>query len=143
MSPESVPEDFNWVLAQSKCTSALMFEALRTHVNEDVQRRNGISDRSDGWTFEFEEDGDDFEALRVRSGSGDGTVLALVRFERNGRRIDVHGEDIDVQFTAILTVDAAGLCRFVVGEVMYSEWEIRRMALEALFFDAPEDDEHE
>jgi len=116
-----------------------MFDALRTHVKEDVQRRNGVSGRNDDWTFEFDEDGDDFEVVRLRSDQRDSKVLALVRFERNGRRIDVHGEDIDVEFTAIVTVDAAGLCRFVVGEVMYSEWEIRRMALEALFFDEADD----
>jgi hypothetical protein len=120
-----------------------MFDRLRTHVNEDIQRRNGVSGRNDGWTFEFEEDGDDFEALRVTSGRGDSKVLALVRFERSGRRIIVHGEDVDVDFTAIVAVDASGLCRFVVGEVMYSEWEIRRMALESLFFEEPPDGDDE
>jgi hypothetical protein len=29
-------------------------------------------------------------------------------------------------------------CRFVVGEAMYSDWEIRRMALEQLFFEEDE-----
>jgi hypothetical protein len=32
----------------------------------------------------------------------------------------------------------AGVCRLVVGEAMYSEWEIRRMALEQLFFEEEE-----
>ena len=134
-------DDFDWVVAQSKCTPKLMFDRLRVRVNEDVQRRNGVSNQNDRWTFEFEEDGDDFEALRVTSGPGDAKVLALVRFERTGRRIVVHGEDVDVDFTAIVAIDAAGLCRFVVGEVMYSEWEIRKMALEALFFEEAPDDE--
>jgi hypothetical protein len=50
-------------------------------------------------------------------------------------------DDVDVDFTAVLTLDPAGQCRFVVGEALYAEWEIRRMALELLFFDesdAPE-----
>jgi hypothetical protein len=42
-----------------------MFERLRTRVREDVQRRNGIFDRHDGWKFEFHDDGDQFEASRV------------------------------------------------------------------------------
>ena len=33
------------------------------------------------------------------------------------------------------TLDPAGLCRFVGGETMYAEWEVRRMALEQLFFE--------
>jgi len=138
MPHESAPEGFDWVVAQSKCTAALMFDGLRTHVREDVQRRNDVLGRDDGWTFEFEEDGDDFEALRLTPEG-----RATVRFERRGRRIHVRGEEVDIDFTAIVATDGSGLCRFVVGEVMYSDWEIRRMALEALFFEEPEDDEDE
>jgi hypothetical protein len=139
MAHESAPDDFDWVVAQSRCTAALMFDSLRTHVAEDVQRRNGVSGRTEGWSFEFEEDGDDFEALRLAGDHDDAKVLAVVRFERRGRRITVHGEDVDVDFTTIVTVDTGGQCRFVVGEVMYAEWEIRRMALEALFFEEVEE----
>jgi hypothetical protein len=142
MSHESAPDDVDWVVAQSKCTAALMFDRLRTRVREDVQRRNGVLGRNEGWTFGVEDDGDDFEALRL-SAQGGSEVLAAVRFERHGRRINVHGDDVDVDFTAIVSVDSAGLCRFVVGEVMYAEWEIGRMALEALFFDEHADDEAE
>jgi hypothetical protein len=62
-----------------------------------------------------------------------------VRFERAGPRIHVHSEDVDVDFTAILTLDPAGQCRFVVGEALYTDWEVRRMALELLFFDEPDE----
>jgi hypothetical protein len=33
------------------------------------------------------------------------------------------------------------MCRFVVGEAMYSDWELRRMALELLFFEEIEEPE--
>jgi hypothetical protein len=72
---------------------------------------------------------------------GNEKVAAVVQFERVGRRIHVQGEDIDVDFTAIVTVDTSGACRFVVGEAMYSDWEIRRMALELLFFEEVEEPE--
>jgi hypothetical protein len=141
MSQEHVPDDFDWVGAQAKCSAAAMFERLRTGVREDVQRRNGIFDRQDGWRFEFHDDGDQFEALRTLASGGPGSkIAAVVRFERAGRRIHVAGEDIDVDFTAVVTLDVTGICRFVVGEAMYSEWEIRRLALEQLFFEESEDD---
>jgi hypothetical protein len=57
------------------------------------------------------------------------------------RRIHVQGEGIDVDFTAVVTLDVTGLCRFVVGEATYSDWEIRRMALEELFFEETDDSE--
>jgi hypothetical protein len=141
MIQEAVPDDFDWVVAQSNCSAKLMFDRLRSAVSEDVRRRNAVLNQNDGCTFEFEEDGEDFEALRLMSGPRDSKVLAVVRFERTGRRIVVHGEDVDVDFTAIVAIDTTGHCRFLVGEVMYSEWEIRRMALEALFFEEHEDED--
>jgi hypothetical protein len=134
--------DFDWVGAQSKCSAHSMFEQLRTRVRGDVQSRNGLIGRDDRWRFEFDEDEEGFEvSRRVPSGATGTRVAALVRFERAGRRIHVHGEDIDVQFVAVVTLDTTGLCRFVVGEALYSDWEIRRMALEQLFFEESDDGE--
>jgi hypothetical protein len=147
MSQEQVPDDFNWVAAQAKCSAALMFERLRAGVREDVQRRNSLFDRHDGWKFEFHDDGDGFEAVRVVSPGFTGSsvsapvVSAVVRFERAGRRIQVQGEDIDIDLTAVVTLDVAGLCLFVVDGSMYSEWELRRMALELLFFEETDESE--
>jgi hypothetical protein len=140
MAQEHVSDDFDWVGAQAKCSAALMFERLKTHAAEDVRRRNGLLGRKDGWKFEFfaEDDADLFEVSRL---VGNDKVAAVVQFERVGRRIHVQGEDIDVDFTAIVAVDTSGVCRFVVGEAMYSEWELRRMALELLFFEEVEESE--
>jgi hypothetical protein len=96
--------------------------------------------RDDGWTFEFHGEDDLFEVTRlVGGGSRPPTVAAVVEFERTGRRIHVHSADIDVEFTAVVAIDAAGDCRFVVGEATYADWEIRRMALELLFFEETEE----
>ena len=140
MAHEQMSDDFDWVGAQAKCSAALMFERLQTHVEEDVRRRNGLLGRPDGWKFEFyaEDDADVFEVSRL---VGSGKVAAVVQFERVGRRIHIQGEDIDVDLTAIVTVDTSGMCRFVVGEAMYSDWELRRMALELLFFEEVEEPE--
>ena len=141
MAPDNALDDFDWVSAQAQCSASSMFEILRTHVREDVQRRNGIR-RGDGWTFDFDEEGDAFDVSRLESSPhGTPRVLALVRFERTGTRINVQGEDIEVDFTAIVSLDASGACRFVVGEAMYADWEIRRMALELLFFEEFEESE--
>lgn len=135
---EHVSDDFDWVGAQAKCNAASMFDRLRTRVEEDVRRRNGLLGRPDKWTFEFYSEDDAFEVSRLIAA---GKVGAVVQFERVGRRIHVQGEDIDVDFTAIVTVDTTGACRFVVGEAMYSDWELRKMALELLFFEETEEEE--
>jgi hypothetical protein len=140
MAPDNAPDQFEWVSAQAECTAASMFERLRAGVKQDVERRNALADLDGASRFEFSEDGDDvFDVARLEgSRFTDPRIAALVRFERAGRRINVHSEDVDVDFTAVLTLDPAGQCRFVVGEALYAEWEIRRMALELLFFDQPE-----
>jgi hypothetical protein len=135
--------DFDWVGAQAQCTARSMFERLRTRVREDVDKRNGLFERQDRWKFEFyDEDEGEFEVLRhVPLRGTETTVKGVVTFVRTGSRIEVRGEDVDVEFVAVVTLDVSGACRLVVGEAVYSDWEIRRMALELLFFEEFGDEE--
>jgi len=117
-------------------------ERLRDGVKADVQRRNSLLVSGDGWKFEFDEDDDGFEAVRVVAQRFIGSSgSAAVRFERIGPRIQIQGDGIDVDLTAVVTLDATGACRLVIGEAMYAEWEVRRLALELLFFEESEDAE--
>ncbi|MGQ0732085.1 MAG: hypothetical protein ACT4QD_00355 [Acidobacteriota bacterium] len=141
MPQGTAEDDLDWVAAQARCNAASMFERLRARVQEDVRRRNGLLGRGDGWQFEYDDDGEQFDVVRAVQGRVGSSVSAIVRFERVGSRINVSGQDVDVHFTAIVTVDGGGLCRFVVGEVMYAEWEIAKMALEQLFFEEADESE--
>jgi len=142
MSQDHAPEDFDWVSAQARCSAAETFERLRDGVKADVQRRNSLLVSGDGWKFEFDEDDDGFEAVRVVAQRFIGSSgSAAVRFERIGPRIQIQGDGIDVDLTAVVTLDATGACRLVIGEAMYAEWEVRRLALELLFFEESEDAE--
>jgi hypothetical protein len=97
--------------------------------------------RNDGWTFEFSDEGDEFEVVRTQAGRGGSNVSAVVIFARSGRRILIHGEDIDVDLIAIVALDPSGACKLIIGEAMYSDWEVRRMALEQLFFEETDEEE--
>ena len=134
MAPEQAPDDFDWVSAQAKCSATAMYERLRARVKADAERRNRLTAFGSSERFEFDEDEEGFEVARaVPAGSDVGA--AFVEFVRDGRRIHVKGDGVDVDFTMVVSLDPAGLCRFVVQDVMYSEWEIAKMALEALFFE--------
>ncbi|HXG89506.1 MAG TPA: hypothetical protein VNJ02_14350 [Vicinamibacterales bacterium] len=133
MAEEQAGGEFDWVAAQSMCNTESMFTQLHAGVEKDVSSRNRLTGRDDDWRFELHADDDGFEVTRLRA--GDTKVLAAVTFEQHGRRILVHGEDVEVALTVIVILDVAGHCRFVVGEAEYSDWEIRRMALEQLFFE--------
>jgi len=134
VADDQVSADFDWVSAQAQCNAAAMFEQLRAGVREDVQRRNGLLGRTDGWRFEFESEDDAFEVSKVTGSRVHPEVPAVVTFELDGRHIQIHSEDIDIDITVVVSLDPGGTCRFVVGEAIYSGWEIRRMALETLFF---------
>jgi hypothetical protein len=139
MAHEQGGSDFDWVAAQASCNAEAMFRRLQAGVEQDVRRRNGLAGRDDGWRFEYHAEGDEFTVTRiVVSGVTGNEVTALVGFSRAGPRIHVRGDDVDVEFTAVVTLDVAGECRFVIGEAMYAEWEIRRMALDLLFFEDTE-----
>jgi hypothetical protein len=141
VAQDQASDEFDWVSAQAQCTVVTMFERLRTQVRADVQRRNGLLGRTDGWRFEFETEDDAFEVARVSGSLVDPKTNAVVTFERAGRRIHIHSEDIEIDITAIVTLDVGGACRFVVGEAIYSDWEIRRMSLELLFFEESEEEQ--
>ena len=89
--------------------AASMFDRLRVGVKQDVERRNALVGLNDRSRFEFSEDGEGFDVARLEgSRFTHDKVAALVRFERAGPRINVRGEDVDVDFTAVLTLDPAG-----------------------------------
>jgi hypothetical protein len=135
MATDRTANDFDWVSAQSACTAETMFERLRQGAERDVERRNSL-DLHGSVRYELHDEGDQFEVARVAQSSlSTAKTLAFVTFTREGRRIHVVGDGIDVQFTAIVAVNDEGACRFFVGEAEYAEWHVRKLALEHLFFD--------
>ncbi len=128
-------DDFDWVSAQSACSTELMFQRLQEGARKDVERRNGAGfGRTDHWKFVLHVDDDSFEVTRTA-----GRAAAFVTFEREGPRINIHGDGVDVQLTAIVGINAAGECRYFIGEGEYLGWEVRKMALDLLFFEEPEE----
>jgi len=134
MAAGSNEDNFDWVTAQASCSAATMFQKLLDGARSDVDRRNGAAfGRKDNWRFEFHEHDEGFEVVRI-AGSG-----ALVTFRLDGPRINITGEGIDVEITAVVGINAHGDCRYYVGEAEYVGWEVRKLALDLLFFEEPEE----
>ena len=134
---DSTAENFDWVSAQAACTPQQMFTRLLEGARQDVDRRNSSSfGRDDGWRFEVNADDDDrFEVSRVAGSKSS----AFVTFERVGPRINISGDGVDVELFAIVSINPHGACRYFVGETEYLGWEIRKLALDLLFFEQDEE----
>lgn len=130
-------DNFDWVTAQAGCSVALMFQKLLEGARMDVERRNAATfGRTDGWKFEFHEDEEGgFEVVRVGGPKGG----AVVTFYREGPRINISGDGVDVMITAVVGINHAGECRYFVGEAEFLGWDVRKQALDQLFFEDPDE----
>jgi hypothetical protein len=134
----STSDDFDWVTAQAACSTEQMFQRLMDGARKDVeQRTKAASDREDDWSFDVHSDGEDHFEVARKADSGKGG--AFVTFERVGPRINISGDGVDVELFAVVGINHSGECRYFVGEAEYLGWEIRKMALDLLFFEAQEE----
>jgi len=126
-------DNFDWVTAQAGCSAVQMFQNLQDGAKVDVERRNlAASGRSDTWRFEFHDGDEGFEVVRIAASSKDG---AAVTFALDGPRINIDGDGVDLRITAVVGINPAGECRYFVGELEFLGWEIRKQALDLLFFE--------
>jgi hypothetical protein len=130
-------DNFDWVTAQAGCSAVQMFQKLQEGAEADVNRRNAAAPgRGDNWHFEFHDGDDGFEVVRIAASSKDG---AAVSFALDGPRINIDGDGVDVRITAVVGINPAGECRYFVGELEYLGWEVRKQALDQLFFEDVEE----
>jgi hypothetical protein len=133
MADGSGKDDFDWVTAQAGCSAAQMFQKLQDGTRADVERRNGATfGRTDGWRFEFHADEEGFEVIRLAGSAKSG---ASVTFQLEGPRIEINSDGVDVKMTAVVGINANGDCRYYIGEGEFLAWEVRKQALDQLFFE--------
>ena len=77
------------------------------------------------------------EVVRI---AGSSKESAVVTFQREGPRITIAGDGVDVHLTAIVGINANGDCRYFIGEGEFLGWEVRKQSLDQLFFGDSEDE---
>jgi hypothetical protein len=138
MATGSGDDNFDWVTAQAGCSAELMFEKLQDGARADAERRNGATfGRRDDWRFEFHADeGEGFEVVRI---AGSSKESAIVTFRREGARIEITGDGVDVQISRSSASTPTAIAVTTFGEIEYLGWEVRKLALDMLFFEESED----
>lgn len=123
-------DSINWVKERHSCTALCMFEKLRNEVKADIEQRNALRPEQAHYGFKFVQSDMAIFSV-VREGNQIGRV---VRFVLKGDTIiaETHDEEI---FSAMLTLNDVGECRFKINGDERESWQLRKLALEPMFFE--------
>jgi hypothetical protein len=132
MDKPEKPSDFDWVTIRAGCSALNMFALLKQDAAKNVEAMKAVSKLSGAEIpISFFDNGTSFGAAR-RTYRGE----MGVRFNLYGDEIAVTGLNVDVTFTATLTLNDQGECRFLVDGQTLDRWQVLRRAFEPLFFAA-------
>lgn len=130
MDEPKIPSGFDWVTARANCSLAGIFARLKAELAVDVEKKNAI-------------DGDNYMARYVLSPSNGSISVTLaegnlpidsVVFEVTRMAIEVKDANGKTVITATPTLSDDGVCRLKIGDVECELWQLRKRALEKLFF---------
>lgn len=125
---KNIPK-FDWVTERSSCSLPKVFKTLRLQVEEDVKSRNALRPNNFPYEFSIAENASDFTVtLQAKD------VRQSVIFSLSERAISVRDDKGNPMFAVTLTFTDEGKCRLNLNNQPRELWQVRRMALEELFF---------
>lgn len=122
---------FNWVTERSACSLPKVFHTLRLQVEEDVKTRNTQRPQNSPYEFSVKDSGSDFSVLYKAKDLSRSVIFTLAE-----KGILVRGGEGNQMFEITVTFTPQGECKLIVNEEPRDVWQVRRMALEELFFHA-------
>ena len=123
------PKTFDWVTERSSCSLPKVFHTLLLQVEEDVKTRNALRPQNSPYEFSIEENGSDFKVLLKAGALSNGVIFTLAE-----HGILVRGGEGNQMFEVTLNFSLDGKCHLIVNDQQLDFWQVRRMALEELFF---------
>lgn len=128
MSSDANADTFDWVSARFNCSTAKVFEKLRAGVRADVE---AIQAKTAGahYGFDFSSNGDSFVVLLQGNQLHDSVVFRLK--ENSIFVMDTNDKEL---FAARPTLNDKGECVVKIGDRECEIWQVRKRALEGLFF---------
>jgi hypothetical protein len=125
---EHEKKNINWVKVRGECSAVQMFEKLKLDIENDIKTRLAIRPDERYYTFRLTSSENSFTVLREGNRIG-----AAVAFFLADEAITVKQSD-KILFTARVTLSDEGECVFKIGDKEYESWQVRKIALEDLFF---------
>jgi hypothetical protein len=128
---EETPEELDWVNKRADCELEAAFRKLSEAVEKDVGTFNSRFQPKVGLeaVFKPREEFDTFSVHRRRNSD-----VLWVTFRRKSKEIEIEDECGVQTLNAIPLLTENGRCKFQVGGEELEQWQLRRRALEAIFF---------
>jgi hypothetical protein len=120
---------FDWVTERSSCSLPKVFKTLRLQVEDDVKSRNALRPDNSPYEFSVTEDTGDFTVTLQAKEIRQSVIFSLAE-----HAISVRDDKGNPMFDVTLTFTDEGKCRLNVNDQQLELWQVRRMALEELFF---------
>jgi len=120
---------FDWVTERSSCSLPKVFKTLRLQVEQDVKSRNALRPNNSPYEFSIAENAGDFTVLLKSKDVRQSVIFSLAE-----HAISVRDDKGTPMFEVTLTFTDEGKCRLNVNNQPRELWQVRRMALEELFF---------
>jgi hypothetical protein len=126
----NVPITLDWVKELALCSIPQVFKQLRLDVEEDVQAINGAKGLGSNNCFDVVDNsaGNVFTVFQRNRGTE-----REVMFMRGDEEIKIAHRS-GTSFTVTLTLNNEGRCKLRVNEAELEQWQVRKMALEDIFF---------
>jgi|ERR1017187_3611528 hypothetical protein len=122
--------DFDWVNALSACSAVKVFQELIMQAKDDVNKRKAqLRQGGNEYSFETAMNKDDLKVFVMGNKISGSVTLSC----RDGEIVALNHDD-KVMFAARPTLNDEGECRLRVNGKECELWQVRKMALEELFF---------
>ena len=120
---------FDWVTERSSCSLPKVFKDLRLQVEADVKTRNALRPNNSPYEFSVAGNGDDFTVLLEAKDAHRSVIFSLAE-----HAILVRDDKGNQMLEVTVTFNDEGKCRLTVNKEERELWQVRRLALEKLFF---------
>jgi hypothetical protein len=127
---KEIPRELDWVKERATCTIRKMFAHLQLAVDEDIKSINQTRKfpEDSGFGTTMSNDGESFLVKRSEA------IKPFVRFAIEGDCIKVSNDGGTLRLEYRITLSDEGRCQLTQNGTPLEQWQVRKMALEGLFF---------
>jgi hypothetical protein len=135
VTENKVPENLNWVKARAECSLVSVLKELEHGAREDVEAAKLLVKPHEHIEFSVVANPRRVSVIREDAATSAAPIPVTrdVNFVIEGQEIIVSTQN-QILLRATITVNNEGLCKLVVKNEELEQWQVRKMALEKLFF---------